>query len=413
MIYSSLTTSDWRISSPEVIYLEPEHFDEAEKISLSISGESQRWQLYLNALALFAFEEWLEIYLPGKIQRKKGEINGYQIQVEQMKLWLIAREHILDEGVYLPQFLLEDPVSASHFYVLLEVSEEEELVVLQGIQRHDLLTSRSIKDTNEQLWLPLNAFDPEPNHLIQYINYLDPKAIPLPVSSLQHHKTNLSQWFRGIVEEEWQRVQMLIDYINNKRMVFGYDLRSIMEIERSGISLASSLPSSSLPSSSPTSQSRATILPETIKQGKLIHLDLRQIDPDILRSMLGSYMSSDSTTYLNLMTYLDTDQSSTIEIGYMPLALLLTVIPKVEEKVDVQAVLLPTIFRRLPKNLKFTLLSNGEELQSVIVQEESQTIERPPFIDFIKLFSSELTAGSVFTLEVRLNDFCFQEEFEI
>ena len=382
MIYSSLTTSDWRISSPEVIYLEPEHFDEAEKISLSISGESQRWQLYLNALALFAFEEWLEIYLPGKIQRKKGEINGYQIQVEQMKLWLIAREHILDEGVYLPQFLLEDPVSASHFYVLLEVSEEEELVVLQGIQRHDLLTSRSIKDTNEQLWLPLNAFDPEPNHLIQYINYLDPKAIPLPVSSLQHHKTNLSQWFRGIVEEEWQRVQ-------------------------------SSLPSSSLPSSSPTSQSRATILPETIKQGKLIHLDLRQIDPDILRSMLGSYMSSDSTTYLNLMTYLDTDQSSTIEIGYMPLALLLTVIPKVEEKVDVQAVLLPTIFRRLPKNLKFTLLSNGEELQSVIVQEESQTIERPPFIDFIKLFSSELTAGSVFTLEVRLNDFCFQEEFEI
>ena len=67
--------------------------------------------------------------------------------------------------------------------------------------------------------LPLSIFDSEPNHLTVYIQYLEPSAIPLPISTQQIEalprfsvlRTRLSQWLQGVLDEGWQTVDALVN----------------------------------------------------------------------------------------------------------------------------------------------------------------------------------------------------------
>ena len=61
--------------SSKVIWLEPEHFEGAKEISDQDLGETSQWKNYLNALALFGFEQWLrERVLDIKINRDNFRI---------------------------------------------------------------------------------------------------------------------------------------------------------------------------------------------------------------------------------------------------------------------------------------------------------------------------------------------------
>ncbi|HEY9729813.1 MAG TPA: DUF1822 family protein [Chroococcales cyanobacterium] len=220
---SSLLNS--RLLSPELIWLEPEQIEQAKAMSERLRLEAPRWQSYLNALALLGFEQWLSDRLPEQsIQRSPKPIESvYYVEVSGFHFCLIAVEHVLDETVRIPQAVVEQPELAAHFYVVHEVSEEQELVTVRGFCRYDeLIRERHhypIQDGYYQL--PLAFLDAEPNHLLFYCRSLQPAAIALPISTsspgksfltaLTQTTTTLTQWLQGTFDESWQTIDQLIN----------------------------------------------------------------------------------------------------------------------------------------------------------------------------------------------------------
>ncbi|HEY9658393.1 MAG TPA: DUF1822 family protein, partial [Allocoleopsis sp.] len=132
-------TTDLRLLLPESIWLEPEQIEQAKDISLQSSEESQQWQSYLNALGLLGLEQWLHERLPEQpIQQKTSQIAiASVLQVGEYKLCLLVTEHILDEVIPVPEAVIVHPELVCHFYIALEVIEEQEEVIIRGFLRHD------------------------------------------------------------------------------------------------------------------------------------------------------------------------------------------------------------------------------------------------------------------------------------
>lgn len=228
MTNSPVNSTDLRLLLSEVIWLESEHFQQATEISLQVTGEAYQWQTYVNSLALLAFEEWLSERMPEQqIKREPNIINCCNLKVGEFKLNLIATEHLLDEVVKIPQNVIEQPELAAHFYIVLEVLEEEEQVIIRGFLRYDQVVNYcsgvNLQPLTQGCYqLPLEEFDAEPNHLLFYSRFLEPTAIPLPVAStesssvsiltyMQEARTKLSQWLEGVFDESWQAIDALIN----------------------------------------------------------------------------------------------------------------------------------------------------------------------------------------------------------
>src|SRR4028118_879690 len=141
MVNFPVNVTDLRLLLPKVIELEPEHFELSREISNRVTDEAPRWQTYLNILALLGFEAWIRERIPDKpVHRDTKEIEPVcHLKVGEFKLCLIATEHLLDEVVNVPQNAIEQAEKAAHFYVILEVLEEEEEVIIRGVLRYDQL----------------------------------------------------------------------------------------------------------------------------------------------------------------------------------------------------------------------------------------------------------------------------------
>ena len=327
-------STDLRLFLPEVIWLRTKHFDLAREMSDRVTGEAQQWQTYLNALALLSFEQWLSDRLPDRAINRDDCAIGY-LRVGEFKFCAIATEHLLDELVNIPQNAIDKPERAAHFYVLLEVLEEEEKVILRGFLRYDELVNYRLR-FNLQLrdgcyQLPLSLFDGEPNHLLLYCQVLQAAAIPLPVPSpeeklpgyLKETRTKLSQWLQGVFDEAWQTIDRL---------------------SGSEFNLALS----------------ARNLEEGAKRGKLIDLGM--------------------------------------QLGNQTFALLVNVTQEAEEKLGILIQLHPTGKERyLPPHLKLTLLSKaGKTLQEVTSRSEDNYIQLKHFKgEPGKRFSIEVSFGDV------------------
>ena len=354
MVNFPVNSTNLRFLLPEVIWLEPEYFEQASEISNKVTGEAHQWQTYLNALALFGFEEWLSERIPEQIVNRDLNVTEatYHLQVGEFKLCLIATDNLINEVVNVP-IAIDLPKFAAHFYVLLEVLEEQEQVIVRGFLRYDQLLNYQSR-SNLQLpsscyQLPLSLFDTEPNHLLFYYRYLESTAIPLPIASAEHPampsqkakeklpeylkqtRSKLSQWLQGVFDEGWQAIDALIN------------------------------PEANLALSTRNTESGA-------KGGKLINLGM--------------------------------------QLGSQTVALLLNVTPETEEKLGVSIQLYPTGEQRyLPPNLKLILLSKaGKTLQSVESRSQDNYIQ-------LKFFKGE--PGKRFSVEVSLNDVNIKEDFEL
>ena len=345
MLNSEKYSTDLRLLLPEMIWLEAEHFQQARKISKQVRGETQQWQTYLNTLGLSAFEEWLRERMPEQaIDREPNLMEPIcQLKVGEFKLGVIATEHILDEVVNVPQAAIASPDEAAHFYVLLEVAEEQSEAIIRGFLRHDELLNYRSK-VNLQLSqdscyrLPLSLFDVESNHLLFYCRHLEPSAIPLPVAStesvpdslmsvVESGRAKLSQWLEGIFDPGWLSVDALLG---------------------SEANLAWS--------------TRARV--QGAQGGKLIDLG--------------------------------------IEVGDHTVALLVTVTPEDSEKIGIQIQLSPTQGERyLPPNTKLTLYSKaGRTLQSTQSRGQDNYIQLKPFKGKEGIeFSVEVSVGDVSVVE--------------
>ena len=235
MMKSSLCIQKKLAAKLKVIGLEAEDFEKARDVSQQVNDEQCRWQNYLNALALLGFFEWLQEQIP-KVEINLGNCSVLKpenvtltntishLQVGKFKLCMIVVDNLIDELVSIPQNIITSTELASHFYVLIEVLEEKEELIVHGFIRYDQLMQyhqschiNMAKINNySNLNLPAYYFDPEVNNLLLYIRFLKPNAIPLPVepcptlcctSKTIKSLITISKWLEGIFDEGWQSLE--------------------------------------------------------------------------------------------------------------------------------------------------------------------------------------------------------------
>ncbi|MBF2020048.1 MAG: DUF1822 family protein [Hydrococcus sp. C42_A2020_068] len=187
---------DFESLSVETIFLEPDKIDRAIQLSSQIANEVRQWQTYLNALALFGFEQWLsERAAELRVNSENCTVLQPQyanaiaavchLEVGEFKLCLLATGTLIDEAIAFPRAVIDLPEYAAHFYVLVEVREEQEQATIKSFIRHDQLVDR-LQSANLQAepdWtceLPLAWFDRDRDRLLLYLRCLEPTAIPLP-----------------------------------------------------------------------------------------------------------------------------------------------------------------------------------------------------------------------------------------
>jgi hypothetical protein len=346
---------DFRLLLPETVDLESEHFDRARQISESTDNEALSWQIYLNVLAQLSLIEWLGDRMPDLAISSDDNFSLTafgKIRVNDFKLTAIATEQIVDEVINLPLQDFLSPELATHFYVLVEVLEEQEEAIIRGCLRYDrareYLDNNSLSLSNESCdRLPLSIFETEPQHLLFYCRYLQPSSISLPTSTiesaisltenllinLQTTRTKLSNWLEEIFEEPWQAIDRLMD----RQVNLALNTRNI-NIDRA------------------------------ISGVKLINLG--------------------------------------IQFGERTVALIVNITPETESKLRVLAQLFPTGEEKyLPPEVKITLLSKaGKILQEVRSRNYDNYIQLKPFQGEI---------GKRFSIEVSLLEISLKQDFEL
>jgi hypothetical protein len=184
-----------------VILLEPEHFDRALELSRLTSHEAHQWRTYINGLALCGFIEWLRertVDLPiqqdacSLLQPEYASVLNAicHLRVGRFTLCLIVTESVTPEWVAVPRVVVELPEFAADLYVLLEVQEEQAQIILRGCLRYDhLLHHRQstplLMQPDWTYQFPLHWFDPDSNHLLLYLRFLNPETLARPAISPQ------------------------------------------------------------------------------------------------------------------------------------------------------------------------------------------------------------------------------------
>jgi hypothetical protein len=360
MLSSPISPNAFRTLLPEAIWLETHHFEQARELSHESSSEALQWQTYVNALAFLGVSQWLNEKMPAPANRSDPSIlvpsaanfmeGVCQFKLGEFKLCLIAVEHVLDEIVQIPQRAILTPDLAAHFYIAIEVCQEEEQIILRGFMRYDQLTdylsqTDGLLTTEGYYPIPLSRFDPEPNRLLSYCRYLDAIAIPLPSISpeniatpalgvqqpVEELRTKLSHWLQDRVEEGWQT----IDTLFSPEMSLAFSTRS---------------------SDAGT------------RRGKLLNLG--------------------------------------VKLGQQSVVVLITINPEPEEKLNVLVQLHPTgVQKFLPPDIVLNLQSKaGKPLQTVQARSQDNYIQLQPF---------KGTSGQRFSLEVSLAQKFVKENFEL
>ncbi|NJN11823.1 MAG: DUF1822 family protein [Richelia sp. RM1_1_1] len=181
---------------PEAIPLSQSQIDRAIELSNQVKDESKQWQTYLNALSLSAFETWLDsrsssfninrdectVLQPGLASLIPTVAN---LKVGEFKICLITTGSFIDEQVDITRVVVDLPEYIPHFYVLVEVLEEEEQAVIQGFISYKELSERQQNvnlqpDADWTYSIPLTWFCNEPDRLLLYLRCLEPAAIALP-----------------------------------------------------------------------------------------------------------------------------------------------------------------------------------------------------------------------------------------
>ena len=237
-----------------IIFLKRRYFDKAREISQKVTGERNQWKTYLSAIALFAFEEWLqELVTDIKIDINNASIfqTQYQsltdticnIQISNLKLCLITIDNLVDDWITVPENIIYSPELGAHLYVLLEIMEDEGKLIVHGFMHRDEilkyqksvnLTGTNLTGTNltsknqssNSIKIPFVRFDTEINNLLIYARFLEPNAITLPKASITNRVAipsinkafnlanqpliNLAQWWSGVFEEGWQSLEEIL-----------------------------------------------------------------------------------------------------------------------------------------------------------------------------------------------------------
>ncbi|MFB2877783.1 DUF1822 family protein [Floridanema aerugineum] len=215
----------------------------AIELSQSVISESQKWQTYLNGLALAGVEQWLQKRSPELSLSNlllSGKKNNFaadamfiesicQLQVNKFQIYLIATDSLYNPDVSIPKTAVESSEFIPHFYILVEIIEELEQINVQGYLQRDRLIhyQQSIglqSESETNYLLPLDWFEDDSDKLLLALRCLEPTAIPLisqaqifnsyPLTSPRQQVTqnaiNIGLWFRDEVDRISQELSWII-----------------------------------------------------------------------------------------------------------------------------------------------------------------------------------------------------------
>jgi len=206
---NKLSTENFQILEFDVlptaaITLTGEQIAQAIEISIKVKDQSRQWQIYLHILALLAFQAWLgeredsltvnqekcTSFQPLLVQEIAAVAN---LQVGKFKLCLLTTDSLSDDQIVVPRAVIELPEYIPHFYVLIEILEEQETAIISGFLSYEQLIKNQIKANlqPEEDWtylVPINWFENQPDRLLLYLRCLEPNAITLPSINSQRNQ---------------------------------------------------------------------------------------------------------------------------------------------------------------------------------------------------------------------------------
>ncbi|BAZ07318.1 DUF1822 family protein [Calothrix sp. NIES-3974] len=186
---------DWYALNPAYTELSPERCQLAANNSKDVIHLQQRWQVYVNGLAVLGFADWLAERAPDLTininhatiwQPIYGNIlaAGCHIQVGDFRVCVLNASNFSSQHS-LPFAVFDIPDLAAHFYILMQVEEESSQVAFAGFmtyeqfclqrKREDLKIETDWNYRIDQSW-----FNGDANALLLNLRCLQPDAISLP-----------------------------------------------------------------------------------------------------------------------------------------------------------------------------------------------------------------------------------------
>lgn len=188
-------------------------------VDVAADPEADRqWRAYLLALATTGFVSWLGDRAPdldtSEIQpltlerlrhcwRSSPHADAVApLQVGEFRVCVLAMGSLTDRVVSVPTAVFDEAEATAHFYVLVEVLEEQHQARVYGYFRHDQYNGRQPQAPTDSpaaapiqnkdfYTVPLNHFMPEANNLLLDFRALDADAIPLPKSQAPSAQASL------------------------------------------------------------------------------------------------------------------------------------------------------------------------------------------------------------------------------
>ena len=206
----------------EIIHLDPEHSEQAWQITENVKAENGKLQIYFQALALVAFEEWLQKREPNlSVDRRQSsllhpectqEINAVcNLRVGEFKVCLIPTLSFSDEWVTIPQAVIDTPEFAAHFYIVIGVDDELEIATIKGFTRYEELVKTTAKIpvlSDGSYEVNVIEFRQETEELLIYLQCLFPTDIPvlkipkLKLPAISYNSSNYLKDFTQIVNQK-------------------------------------------------------------------------------------------------------------------------------------------------------------------------------------------------------------------
>ncbi|MGB3513106.1 MAG: DUF1822 family protein [Microcoleaceae cyanobacterium] len=390
----------------ETIDLEPEDFQQATLLSRNFNNEAQKWQAYLKILGLLALKKWLsdrhltldaqiESLPPNQIISSEPMSN---LQVGGFKVCLLTNESIVNEGIEIPEKMINSPEFAAHFYISIQVLVEEEEAILIGFIRHDKLINQSLQKNeigNYQLSLPELTSDS--SHLILNLKYLSPVAIKIP------EREKLTSWLKRILTESWQPVE---EILGNRQPI---------------IQMALSLDKT-------TKKISSKVVKNFLKQFQMTHKQRDQTQTDLSQPELSDTEVNNALVQIlettedeetrwqiaELLWEIDPSHPATgvrramdlgMQLAGASVALIVAILPKPNQRFAILSRVYPLQDQRfLPANLKLIGLDEmGQSLFEIRARERDDCIQ----------FKFTADPGDRFSLKVGLNSATVTKHFII
>ena len=226
----------------ELVLINATDLETACILSQRILEPGKQWPVYLNALALFGFRQWL-----------KGRSLTFQFQDEhciiteptivdgisavckltanQFKICLIALESDPSDTVPIPKSVFDRSDLRAHCYIFISIYEEQESIGLRGYIFHDTIPN-SLDSEQDFYSIPTDRLATNFDHLLLHLTCLEPTRIPrlsptnLPIKQwLIEPAINTRRWFQKQIGDAIDNAVEAINWQLTPSMTFASALR--------------------------------------------------------------------------------------------------------------------------------------------------------------------------------------------